>query len=128
MSSVDNTSTAEGETTVSLYPPKILFYEDHPLEGVRYRHALTDVFRVEKESATIVAEPYFFSIINPQDTDIRYEWSLNNEGISTPENKNELFLRTGADQSGIATLSLSIKSMSKIFQETAINLNIFLGK
>jgi len=123
------TNAIQGTGSIRIRPdiPKIVFYENHPIEGIHYNRALTDGFSLNKNEFTLIAEPYFFSAQNAVDSNLRYEWSLNNESIATPEDKNSLFLRLEGGQEGTSALSLSIKSISKLFQSTISSIEIILG-
>ena len=128
ISSLDNRSQARGRITVNTYAPKIIFYEDHPLEGINYNRALNQGFRMRGKRATIVAEPYFFSPKFIKSPDLVYRWTINNKPIETPEEKNVLFLRLGEEGTGVATVSLAIESISRLFQSAESRMDITLGQ
>ena len=106
---------ASGDLSVTTSTPKIIFYEDSPLLGIGYNKALNNGYRLSESEATIIAEPYFFSPKNPASNDLTYTWSLNDNKITTPVQKNELVVR-GGGQSGRAKVELSIESVPKLFQ------------
>lgn len=128
VASLDGGITGSGIAPISPTTPKILFYEDDPLEGVRYERALNAIsggFRMDRDVVEIVAAPYFFSPADPQSTTLRYEWKINEEEISPGERNNRLVLRRG-ETGGIVTLSLLIESIPKLFQTDRASLNIRL--
>lgn len=118
---------ASGNVFIRPFIPKILFYENHPLEGINYKRALNRGFDMRSAEVTIVAAPYFFSPKNIKGPDLKYSWSINNEPIATPENKNSLFLILEEGQRGTARISLSIESISKLFLSADADMAINLG-
>lgn len=126
VSALDNGSRAEGRIIIRVGEPKIIFYENRPLEGVRYNSALNRGFTMRGNRVTIVAEPYFFSPGDPKSSDLDYEWSVNNSPIATPENKNSLVIERG-ERGGIARISLTLESLSKLFQQAVVEMRINLG-
>jgi len=126
VSSLQNNAQARGEFFIRTHRPKIVFYEDHPLEGINYNRALNEDFTMKGKRLTIIAEPYFFSGRDARNADLDYSWSINDERVITPEQKNVLFIRAGEEDGGIALISLSIEHISKTFQSAVEEMNILL--
>ncbi len=125
-SGVRDQFAAESKFAVKLFAPKIVFYENDPLRGVRYDHALRGNVTIESGTPkTIVAVPYFFGAKTPSDRLLTYAWSLNNQDVPTPSSKNALSLQAG-NQKGTSTLSLKIEQLVKLFQEGSATLSIIL--
>ncbi len=115
-SSVNQGYRSVGQLRLTTTKPKIVFYEEKPLEGVVYQNALNEGFSIKGGEATIVSEPYFYSVnMDPLSNDLLYAWSINNKPISAPVKKNTLILRTGG-QTGRAKVDLSIESIPRLFQ------------
>jgi hypothetical protein len=114
----------EGELSVSFVKPKILFYENHPLLGALYGNAFQKDITLSKDEMTVIAEPYFFSISNPNDSDLGYTWSLNDSEIDTPDPKNQLVIRRSGSAGGKSVITLALESASKLYDLAAAQLNI----
>jgi len=117
--SVNATSqTTGGEASITIVPgkPKVVFYEESPLQGTLFAQALNNGYRLTSQEASIVAEPYFFSVKDPNTNEIAYKWSINNNKIETPLPKNLLVVRGG--ENGRAKVGLELESVTKLFQLT----------
>jgi hypothetical protein len=115
ISAVNGASGAEGRVTIITGKPKILFYEESPLEGTLVAKALNNGYRLTNEEANIVAEPYYFSTASAASGDLDYRWSINNNSIDTPSPKNMLVIKSAGTE-GKAKVGLKIESVSKLFQ------------
>lgn len=115
VSPVSGSGGGEGKLTIVTGKPKILLYEESPLEGVLTQQALNNGYRLTNSEANIIALPFFFSALSPTAGDLNYKWSINNNAIDTPNPKNELVVRGGGAE-GRAKIGLKIESVSKLFQ------------
>ncbi len=117
VSSLDESVKTKGRTVLSKFSPKIVFYQNNPLEGILYNNAIINNFKMNTEEIKVVAEPYFFSSKNKDISLLSYVWTLNNKEIddTESENKNEIVLRTNG-KSGASNISLSIRNLSRILQ------------
>lgn len=115
----------KGQITLSTYEPKIIFYQKDPEFGVNLKNAITNTYELGDGNTTLVATPYFFSPKNIKDEVLKFEWSIDNEKISTPENKNEINIRGEEGQNGTSIIKLLINNTRTLFQEleTTINVN-----
>ena len=116
-SSLDNKLRALKNINLPSYDPKVIFYEHHPLEGIRYEHAVGTTFTMQNKEVLISAEPYFFSIKDKDGGSVSYEWLLDNKQVTDTESdkKSELALRTEGG-SGKALVLLRVKHTTKILQ------------
>jgi len=105
------------------HSPEILFYEQNPLEGVIYEKALDEEFDMKSNEVTIVAEPYFFSTNSRENTNLSFEWSLNNKVLDSELNKGSITFRTDGGV-GASKISLGVKHLVKFLQFTNKTLNI----
>lgn len=112
VSSFDGTLKARKSATISTRDPQIIFYEKHPLEGIKYSQALTGTLSIVQAELTLRGEPYFFSLDDIARNLIRFRWKINNKDINIPlnEQKNEMTFRRESGGSGKAQISLSIEN------------------
>lgn len=113
---VSSGATGTQSITLTTGKPQILFYVYNPLEGILYNRELGSIFSLESSEATIVAEPYFFSPLDPVSSDLKYSWKLNGQNISTPSKKNWLVIKKPEGIAGSASIAVSIASISRLFQ------------
>lgn len=101
--SADNISTS----------PKIIFYENKPMEGVLYSNALNGEIQLNDSEISVKAEPFFFSKRNMGS--LNYEWTMNGEKISSDEVPNIVTLRAEGG-TGSANIGLRINNPINILQ------------
>jgi hypothetical protein len=122
VSNYDRSVTAEKNISIKISQPKIIFYEENPLEGTRYNIALQKDFQLNSDAMNIRAEPFFFSTRNFKN--LLYEWTMNNQKIATEEFSNVLSLAKG-EQPGRSVIGLKINNPINIMQfaENSLNIN-----
>jgi len=121
-----NGGTAKQTAVMVPSNPKILFYEESPLLGIRYNHALESPFVLASNEMTIVAEPYYLVPKNPISPRLVYSWTINEKPIGSPKEKNVLVVRKGANQTGTAKVQLSIDNFLSLMQNVKATLLINL--
>lgn len=117
VSSADEALVAEDGIRISSVEPSVIFYEKHPLNGVRYENALKESLAMAQEEITVRAEPYFFSAKDVGQLD--FEWLLNGKTVPAGAGSRELTLRREEKASGISRLTLAISNSRTILQEAA---------
>jgi hypothetical protein len=120
---------AETSKILSADDPKVLFYENNPLYGILFNEAIVENYYLgQKEELDIVAEPYFFDILNNSENGSTYNWSLNGNSVSSSGKPNELLLRqANTSLKGSASVSVDVNGLVKIFQFTSNNFNVNFG-
>ncbi|MBI4691956.1 MAG: hypothetical protein HY773_00720 [Candidatus Terrybacteria bacterium] len=117
VSSRDNGAVFEKGFTLSAdsisTKPKILFYENNPLEGPRYNKALAREIVLSNGEIGIRAEPFFFS--NPALERLSYEWTMNAQKIFPEKFANVLSLRAGGG-AGRSVINLRISNPMNLLQ------------
>jgi hypothetical protein len=107
-----------------LVNPFIVFYEKHPLEGVRYGHPLGTFTLPEKEVA-LRAEPYFFSN-ERSDVTLLYQWSLNGKHIQNQG--RTITLRNDKGLQGNSIITLAMRGTKKTFQSGSKSVTLRFAK
>jgi hypothetical protein len=129
--SVSGTQTsfsASTQESVNMITPLIYFYEQDPLLGTDYSHALLDRFTMTSKETTLVAAPYFLSPKNFTSDAVSFTWIVNGDTIATPSTKNQLVIRNQSGKEGDVLIGLNIKSIYKLFGEVAKSLTVTLTK
>jgi len=124
VSSLDGTLRAQKTVSVQTTDPYILFYENHPLEGVRYKTILPVNVSLTEEEITVRAEPFFFSTNDMQSNRLEYQWTAN--GIRVGQiNQKELTLRKESGADGTSRIGLKIENIGRLLQlaQNAFNIH-----
>ena len=121
VSNYDRSVVAQKSVAIEIGAPKVIFYEESPLEGVKYNKALTGDVQMEQDEIIIEAEPYFFSLSDLGK--ISYEWMMNSEKIIPEEFPNVLSLRKG-ETSGRSLIELKASNPSNVLQYADTRLGI----
>lgn len=116
-SSVDGSFKGGKEISIENVEPSILFYEDHPLYGVRYNNALnTTIFEMKNKEFRVTAFPLFFSSENKSDSKLKYSWSINGNPVFDQQFKDSVVLRQDANTPGQSSVSLQLDNSNEILQ------------
>jgi hypothetical protein len=121
-SSVTGNFTAENSIEIPLFKPKLIFYKKSPTEGILYAKALDKEISMTEDEMTIVAEPYFSSL-REEENSFTFNWSINENKIQTPSKKTELTIRP-TSRGGYATINLVVENINSLFQKFSNNLRI----
>lgn len=133
VSSFDNTIQAQATTRVPVQGTAIVFYEKHPLEGIRYGSAIVDTFDLLEDEITVRAEPFYFSLDDIASGLIRYRWKINGGDISVPlkEQGTEMVFRKEGIRSGLTRISFKAENFNipfRVLQEAFSEFTINLGR
>jgi len=116
------------EKTIAIEPqnPKIIFYEEKPLEGTKYENALKGTAEFSEAETSVRAEPYFFSFPEtPYEKNLAYSWTMNGKGITPNEGTPKVItLRNETGKEILSSLTLSIKNVIKTFQTAYYSVTI----
>lgn len=123
-SSVDSRYNAQGSIDIPIRKPEILFYKKSETEGILYNNALKGEADISEDEVTLVAIPYFMSIIGNEQY-MEYNWSINGKSIETPRNKTEIVIRP-KERGGYALIGLVFENTKLLFQkvDTKLKLNL----
>ncbi len=121
VSNYDRSIVAKKSVDIEIGAPKIIFYEESLLEGVKYNRALRGNVQLEEDEIIVRIEPYFFSVNDLEK--IFYEWLMNGKKIIPEEFFNILSLRRG-ESSGQSLIKVSANNPSNILQYADNNLEI----
>jgi len=129
VSSFDETLKAKDSVSIRAYDPFILFYEKHPLEGIKYERSLEDTFSLGEKEVTFRAEPYFFSLDDIVDGELDYQWKVGGKKVNpTSKDKRELTLRREGEGEGVAQVELKIENFNRLLQLAENSLRVLFGK
>lgn len=125
VSDISASITAEGRIIIPITEPKILFYEEDPLEGPRYQAELGNNFSLLKPELIIRAEPYFFQKTSL--AALSYDWSINYKKIATYQKPNILNLAAPAGAKGYSSVDLMIQNPNILLEFAKKTLQVNLN-
>lgn len=123
----DNALLAAAEIIVPPIAPRLLLYENHPLYGIRFNHALTSTFSLEGDEVRLSVVPFFFEVLARASRDIAYDWQANYQTLPN-EKKPDIILRRASQRGGKATVSLEARHEKQSFQGDDAQLTISFGE
>lgn len=110
---------------IHIYEPKIVFFKNNPIEGIRYENALVDIFTYKENELTVHAVPFFFSLSDINNNSASFLWKLDGKSLAiNPENKAEFTLRKPEKGSGKYQLKLDINNMGYDLQTASKGLTL----
>lgn len=129
VSSVGNSLSGKKSVIIPSFFPRIVFYKNDPILGIRYEKAVWDTAELFDEEVTITAHPYFFSSKNRTNSDFEYKWKVNGSSVDgSPDDESSLVLRQVGDGEGTASVSLSIQNLDKILQSAGESFSLLFGR
>ena len=124
VSDISGGTNASGKITLKTTTPKILFYRNDPVFGIKWETILNNGFTIGESGETIVVEPYFFSPKDINSSYLTFKWTLNTQKIQTPDPKNILSIKPEAGQSGSSIIKVDINNTGTLFQSLAKQLTV----
>jgi len=121
VSNYDRSIVAKKSVDIEIRAPKIVFYEESPLEGPKYNRALVGDIQMAQDEIIVRAEPYFFSIKDL--AKLSYEWLMNEEKVIPEEFPNILSLRKG-ESPGRSLINIKASNPLNILQYADSSLGI----
>lgn len=97
---------------------KILFYEQAPLLGVLFDHALQGPINADGNEFRVRAVPYFFSIDNYFNGDLVYSWMKNSSQAIPEHNPNILVIEKDGKQAQSASVNLTVQNAKRVLQQS----------
>ena len=118
----DPMSGASGEGSINLNSVNslVLLYQNDPLYGVEYEHALGQNTPLTGAEIDLAAVPYYFSVPKAIDPNISYVWSANGQSING-SSPYQAFRRADGVTSGSSQVSVSVTDPNTLFQAAAAN-------
>lgn len=127
VSSLDQTAGAVNRLVLAPQMPQIHLYEFHPTLGSRIERALETSTDLPGGEISVIAEPYFFAGESKNNRSLSYEWSLNKEPVKNPSADPSLIVLRTNTEGGAAQVEVTIKHLSRIFQQASRTFGITFG-
>lgn len=130
VTSPDGSFVGIGKAKIPVAQPEVIFYEDHPLLGVRYDHALGKEAVLAGTEESVVAEPYYFSGYQKGSDVLKYSWLVNgvaNTGLGA-DSSSAVVLKGSADGGkSLARIDLRVRHKTLFMQSARQTLSVTSG-
>ncbi len=111
----DGLFSGSASMRISSIEPVLALYENHPLFGLMYHQAMGAKTSIPDSETTFAAVPYFADIKNPNDSRLRYNWTVNGESVSASTERPSEFTINADKSNGEASISLSLTHSRNVF-------------
>ena len=127
-SSLDGALQGKSHTLISPVLPKIIFYENDPIFGIKYEKAITNTFNLLNKEVMITAHPYFFSSRERISSDFDYLWKVDGSKVSgSPDDESSIVLRQESEGEGVVKIAFSIQNINRILQSAQSSFSVIFG-
>jgi hypothetical protein len=108
------------ESSIVLNPTKsqVFLYKEIDAFNTSFQNVLSGNYKLNQKDFVVVAEPFFFS--TNKTSNLVYNWTVNNQLQKGSFKKG---FKIGS-ASGLASISLQVEHVKKLFQEAATGVNI----
>lgn len=126
---ISSDGSLSGSATLSIpsTAPVLLLYEDNPLLGLTYYHALGQAASIPDIEMTFAAVPYFAPIQSPNDPRLSYAWTVNGTGVSPSASDPSELTLNASNSSGQASIGLTVTHATDIFMSAVGSWEVALG-
>lgn len=126
--SADGLFVGEAGAEIASREPILSLYENHPLFGVLYHHALTAENPFADQEISFAAIPYFANAESAQDQSLTYEWNVDGNTIANdPTHPNQITINAEGS-SGIAKIGLALSHTTNFYLQVANEWRVMLGE
>lgn len=129
VSAVNSTLKASQTLNFKSTSPEVVLYENNPILGIVYEHAIQGSFNLERPQVDFEAIPYYYSADFKDAINLDYGWTINGAKIATKAvNENYLVLRNDQNIDGKALIGSTLQHSSNILQTTQTYLELNFKK
>jgi hypothetical protein len=125
--SSDDTLSGSASLSIPAQTPAVLLYEDNPLLGLTYYHAMTSQTSIPDIEMTFAAVPYFAPIQSPNDPRLAYAWTVNGKSVASSANDPSELTLNATNSSGQATIGLGLTHSTDIFMSAQGSWGVAFG-
>lgn len=112
VTTADGALGGEASASISSVEPRLVLYEDHPLYGMEYWHALGATSFISDSEMSFAAMPFFAPATSASAPLLEYAWQVNGGAISSDAaHPNEITLQSAGNGTlGLLDLELTHKT------------------
>ncbi|OGG57951.1 hypothetical protein A2853_03435 [Candidatus Kaiserbacteria bacterium RIFCSPHIGHO2_01_FULL_55_17] len=113
---------------ISSVEPRVVLYENHPVFGIAYHHALGSESQIPEVETSFSAVPYFAEARNLDGGALSYEWRVNGIPIANDPARPSTVTISASGSSNTALIELAITHVTNFFMNSFGSWNLqFLG-
>lgn len=116
--------SVSGFNTIKYVAPEVVFYERDSRLGVSLEKVVKNNHTVSGESISIVAVPFFLSVLDLEQNVVKMEWTVGNSKTQAPGLKNQISVAITPGQRGIVPIELFVENTARIFEKGTVRLNL----
>ena len=120
ISSLKGSVNARKAVFIPIREPKVLIYEEHPLQGPKFNRSLTGLKAVSPSQIDFRAAPYYFS----RTDSLVYDWSVNGKPAEKTKPFNLLNLKIGEGFFGKISVNLRVENPANVLETAENNFEI----
>lgn len=117
----NGTDSEFGSVRVLQTEPFVRLYQNKPLEGIVFEHALPGNITSTEKNLDIEAYPFFFTATSRTDASLSYTWTANGVRLSEAAGGT---LSVQADEPGSVYIQLSLNGVTNLLQRTTESIHI----
>lgn len=121
VSNINDQIVGRGYIQIPIAQTRLSLLEDHPLLGVRYENALGSTYALSRDEATLLVEPYYYSVTKRNEGALEYRWKV---GTGTPSVRDSITLRRVGNQGGQSKIELLVKHLGQVLQTNRLPVTI----
>jgi hypothetical protein len=125
----DEELAAEKTLVIPIKEPRLVLYEEEPLTGTSYHHAIGASYNLTQPEVTVRVEPYYFSREAFTRNTINFAWLLNGKSIvSNPSDPHQITFVTPEEAgTGENLVELTAENSTNVLQAAKTSLLIKFG-
>jgi hypothetical protein len=127
VSDTSNRYFAEARTEIDVGDSSVIFYENNPVFGILFNHALYGKYGLKEKELALEAFPFYLDAPDRRDRYLRYEWTVNQDTVTKYADPT-LTLRNENNESGQTDINLEVYNERKILEGAREGLTIFFGE
>lgn len=124
VSNTDGGLSASRSVTVSPVVPEIIFYEESPLYGPDFEHALQESLTLIDEEVTLRGELFNASVVSPANS-FPFNWTMNDALLPEWSGKRSITLRKTEGFFGQSRVGVSVQHPAKMLQAAQAAITIY---
>lgn len=106
---------SEAGARVESQSPHVALYQNHPVFGTMYYHALSGRAVVSETEATFSAVPFFAPATSPDDRSLTYQWKINGVDILNNETNPSMITINAEKSPGEAAIELFLTHSTDLY-------------
>ncbi len=126
VSNIEKSTKVDRSITIPISQPEILIYEENPFFGTNYNRAISENYKAKRNSLSLIAEPFFFSVRGSLSSSIKLVWMTSSGEELTTDRK--IIVSPPEKGQGISRLTVSVKSKINLMENSSKNLVTTLEK